>query len=614
MIVGVSVLVGVKVFVGVAVRVGVRVGVGVEVAVSVSVGVAVGEGVWVAVYEGVGLGVRVGVAVNVGVQLGVGVNSTHVPWTQSALGTGSQPSPQLPCGSDIPQKENTALFSSVKTQRQHTVSPAARAPKICTVTKIIHSQRSGAVLVICHQNDRVSCSVCSTGVDRSLTCRNPSVTQPHLAAQGPKMKIASVKGFHDVLPGETARWAWVEQRARDLFARYHFREVRIPIVEKTELFTRSIGDTTDIVEKEMYTFIDRDGTSLTLRPEGTAGVVRAYVEHALAQREPVSKLFYFGPMFRRERPQKGRLRQFHQVGVEVLGRDDPAIDAEVLMLLHDLLVELDVRRFSIEVNSLGDEQCRPAYREALRAFAEAQRTYLCANCQRRLERNPLRLLDCKVPSCAAIVAEAPTIEGFWCQACRDHFAQVRRMLDYAGVPYQVAPRIVRGLDYYVRTAFEVKAEGLGAQNAVGGGGRYDGLVRSLGGPDVAGIGFALGLERVLLALGTTVDERLEPPLEVFIAPLDREAELRVLAVAQRWRREGFKIELGSAHRSLKSQMRQADKCGAPFVFLVGEAELEAGAASVRDMLRKRDYGCAVSFEWTVSQVRAYLRSLAELAA
>ncbi|GBD24690.1 Histidine--tRNA ligase [bacterium HR30] len=427
------------------------------------------------------------------------------------------------------------------------------------------------------------------------------------------MKIASVKGFHDILPGETARWAWVEQRAREVFARYHFREVRIPILERTELFTRSIGDTTDIVEKEMYTFVDRDGTSLTLRPEGTAGVVRAYVEHALAQQEPVSKLFYFGPMFRRERPQKGRLRQFHQIGVEVLGRDDPAIDAEVLMLLHDLLVELGLRSFTIELNSLGDERCRPAFREAIRAFGEAHRGHLCENCQRRLERNPMRLLDCKVASCTALMATAPTMESFWCQPCREHLAAVRHMLDHASVPYKVAPRIVRGLDYYVRTAFEVKAEGLGAQNAVGGGGRYDGLVKSLGGPDVPGIGFALGLERVLLVLGAAVDEQLEPPLEAFVAPLDAEAELQTLAVARRWRREGLKIELGSASRSLKSQMRQADKSGAPFVFIVGEAELEAGAATVRDMLRKRDYRCAVSFRWTVPEVRAYLRSLGESA-
>lgn len=428
------------------------------------------------------------------------------------------------------------------------------------------------------------------------------------------MKIASVKGFHDILPGETARWSWVEQRARDVFARYHFREIRLPILERTELFTRSIGDTTDIVEKEMYTFVDRDGTSLTLRPEGTAGVVRAYVEHALAQQEPVSKLFYFGPMFRRERPQKGRLRQFHQVGVEVLGRDDPAIDAEVVMLLYDLLWELDLRRFQIEINSLGDEQCRPAYREAIRAFGEKHRAHLCENCLRRLERNPLRLLDCKVPSCVAVVSEAPVMESYWCKPCRDHFAAVCQALDRAEVPYVVAPRIVRGLDYYVRTAFEVKAEGLGAQNAVGGGGRYDGLVKSLGGPDVPGIGFALGLERVLLALGGAIDERLEPPVEVFLAPLDNEAELRVLSLARRWRGGGLKVELGSASRSLKGQMRYADKCGAPFVLIVGESELEARAATVRDMLRKRDYRCAVSFEWTVPQVRAYLESLAEATA
>ncbi|MCX8071191.1 MAG: histidine--tRNA ligase [Candidatus Binatia bacterium] len=425
------------------------------------------------------------------------------------------------------------------------------------------------------------------------------------------MKIASVKGFHDILPGESARWSWVEDRARDVFARYHFREIRIPILERTELFTRSIGDTTDIVEKEMYTFVDRDGTSLTLRPEGTAGVVRAYVEHALWQQEPVSKLYYFGPMFRRERPQKGRLRQFHQVGVEVLGREDPAIDAEVLALLHDLLAACELRRFTIEVNSLGDAACRPAYREAVRAFGEAHRSELCENCQRRLERNPLRLLDCKVATCAALMAQAPVMEDFWCPGCREHFEAVRRYLDRLHIPYELAPQIVRGLDYYVRTAFEVKAEGLGAQNAVGGGGRYDGLVKSLDGPDVPGIGFALGLERVLLASALAIDEQLAAPLEVFLAPLDAEAEQHVLALAHRWRSQGLKAEVGSAARSLKSQMRQADKCGAPFVLIVGGTELEAGAATVRDMLRKRDYRHAVSFGWTVPEVRAYLASLGE---
>ncbi|GIW45274.1 MAG: histidine--tRNA ligase [Candidatus Binatia bacterium] len=425
------------------------------------------------------------------------------------------------------------------------------------------------------------------------------------------MKIASVKGFHDILPGESARWSWVENRARDVFARYHFKEIRVPIVERTELFTRSIGDTTDIVEKEMYSFVDRDGTSLTLRPEGTAGVVRAYVEHALWQQEAVSKLYYFGPMFRRERPQKGRLRQFHQIGAEVFGREDPAIDAEVLLLLYDLLVEIELGHFTIEVNSLGDSTCRPAYREALRSFGEAHRQELCENCQRRIDRNPLRLLDCKVPSCMSVMAHAPVMESFWCESCREHFSAVRRALDYAKIPYELAPRMVRGLDYYVRTAFEVKAQGLGAQNAVGGGGRYDGLVRDLDGPNVPGVGFAIGIERVLLALGAAVDERLEPPLEIFLAPLDSEAELRALHLAHRWRRQGLKTELGSASRSLKSQMRQADKCGAPFVLILGPAELEAGAATVRDMLRKRDYPEAVRFEWTVEQVRAYLNSLGE---
>jgi histidyl-tRNA synthetase len=423
------------------------------------------------------------------------------------------------------------------------------------------------------------------------------------------MKIASVKGFHDVLPDESARWSWMEQRAREIFARYGFSEIRVPIVERTELFSRSIGETTDIVEKEMYSFTDRDGASLTLRPEGTASIVRAYVEHALQTREPVSKLFYLGPMFRRERPQKGRLRQFSQIGAEVIGRDDAAIDAEVVLLLHDVLEALRIRGARIELNSLGDATCRPAYRERLRAFGEAQRAALCENCARRLERNPLRLLDCKVPECRHATAGAPLMLDHLCGPCRAHFDAVCAVLAREAVPVTLNPRMVRGLDYYVRTAFEVVAEGLGAQNAVGGGGRYDGLVKGLGGPDAPGIGFALGVERLVLAMEDHVDAR-PVVAEVFIAPLGAAAEAEALHLAHRWRRAGVRVEMTGGGKSLKSQMRLADKIGAPYVIIVGDDELASRALSVRDMTAKRDFPRALDLTLSGAALRDTLAQLA----
>jgi len=422
------------------------------------------------------------------------------------------------------------------------------------------------------------------------------------------MKITSVKGFHDVLPEENARWHWIEQQAREVFARYGFGEIRIPIMERTELFSRSIGETTDIVEKEMYTFVDRDGSSLTLRPEGTASIVRAYVEHALHQQAAVSKLFYLGPMFRRERPQKGRLRQFSQIGAEVIGRDDAAIDAEVLLLLHDLLAGLQVRGAQVELNSLGCAVCRPGYRAALLAYGETQREVLCENCSRRLQRNPLRLLDCKDPACRESTADAPVMVDYLCAACQSHFETVRAMLAREGVHPRLNPRMVRGLDYYCRTAFEVVAEGLGAQNAVGGGGRYDGLVKALGGPDAPGIGFALGVERLVLAVAGHVAARPQAP-QVFVAPMGAAAEAEAMHLVHSWRSDGMRVEMASGGRSLKSQMRLADKVGTPFVLILGEDELAAQALTVRDMVAKRDFPRALPLPCSASALAAALKRL-----
>ncbi|MGH7829176.1 MAG: histidine--tRNA ligase, partial [Candidatus Binatia bacterium] len=295
------------------------------------------------------------------------------------------------------------------------------------------------------------------------------------------MNITRVKGFADILPGEVETWQFVEEKARDVFARYNFGEIRIPIMEKTELFSRSIGETTDIVEKEMYTFADQDAKEslLTLRPEGTAGVVRAYVENELYKVEPVQKFFYLGPMFRREKPQKGRLRQFYQIGAELLGRSDPMADAEILLLLGDFFSAAGLGGVTLELNSVGCGVCRPKYRDALLAFLEERKSKLCENCRRRMERNPLRVLDCKEKSCLQITAQAPSILEFLCNECQAHLKEVKRLLEAARLDYKLNPRMVRGLDYYCRTAFEWTSTQLGAQNTVAAGGRYDGLVEQL---------------------------------------------------------------------------------------------------------------------------------------
>src|SRR5437870_2820135 len=364
----------------------------------------------------------------------------------------------------------------------------------------------------------------------------------------PPDTIAAVKGFRDVLPDESRRWRALEEAAERVFTCYGFGEIRLPVVERTELFARSLGETTDIVEKEMYSFADRDETGLTLRPEATAGVVRAYLESGLAQSDPSARLYYRGPMFRRERPQRGRYRQFYQIGAEVLGRDDPLADAELLVMLDRYLAGVGARATRLELNSVGDRVCRPVYRERLREFGRAHLAGLCPDCHRRLERNPLRMLDCKVESWQAITARAPGAADSLCEGCRAHLAQVRGLLEQERVAYAMNPRLVRGLDYYGRTAFEVVAGGLGAQNAVGGGGRYDGLVAALGGPEVAGVGFALGLER--LAMVAPEVEAEAPGPAALILPLDPQAVGPALALATRLRDGGLAVGLEPAGRAV----------------------------------------------------------------
>ncbi len=402
------------------------------------------------------------------------------------------------------------------------------------------------------------------------------------------MKLTRIKGFSDVLPGEVETWQRIESAAIRVFAGYNFKEIRIPVLEKSELFSRSLGESTDVIEKEMYTFADRDAkaTLLSLRPEGTAGVVRAYGEGNLHQAEQVRKLYYLGPMFRRERPQKGRLRQFHQIGAEVFGRTDPFIDAELLLLLRDLWEELGVSETVLEVNSIGCTACRPGYRGALVSFLEERRSGLCADCDRRLESNPLRVLDCKRASCSEIVASAPSIPEHLCADCRRHFDTVLDLLKGLRPEPVVNPRLVRGLDYYCRTTFEWKATtGLGSQNTVAAGGRYDGLVQSLGGPPVAGVGFALGVERLALLLSEGGAAGGVSPL-LYLAWMGEEAQRWTFSLAHRLRRRGLRVDLEGDSRSLKSQMRRADKLGARAVLIVGPDEMTKGKALVRDMATK----------------------------
>ncbi|MBG0777344.1 MAG: histidine--tRNA ligase [Desulfovibrionaceae bacterium] len=392
--------------------------------------------------------------------------------------------------------------------------------------------------------------------------------------------ITKIKGFADLFPPDSTAMLRMESAAREVFGRHGYQEIRTPILEKTELFARSIGEETDVVQKEMYTFPDRKGRSLTMRPEATAGVLRAYVENKVYARETVSKLFTFGPMFRYERPQKGRMRQFHQLNCELLGAEEPHADAEVVVMLWDFLGTLGIPDLALELNSLGCRECRPAYHEALKAFLAGLDTdALCEDCRRRMHTNPLRVLDCKVPTCKALVEDAPKITDHLCAGCADHFAAVREVLDGANVAYTLNPRLVRGLDYYVRTTFEVVSGAIGAQSAVAGGGRYDGLIAQLGGPDAPGIGFACGMERLALLL---------PPVQAarpdfYVAVLDPAGLTAGMLLAKGLRDAGLGGECAFAAKSMKSQMRAADKAGARACLLLGGDELAVGTVVIKNM-------------------------------
>ena len=394
--------------------------------------------------------------------------------------------------------------------------------------------------------------------------------------------IRAVRGMKDLLPPETARWHHIETVARAVFACYGFQEIRLPLLERTELFTRSIGTSTDIVEKEMYTFRDRRGESMTLRPEATASVVRAFIENRLDQGAEVKKYFTMGPMFRYERPQKGRYRQFHQINCEALGGEAPEVDVEMILLLMAILGRLQITEIELVINSLGCPICRPAYLLELTAlFARGLRD-LCEDCQRRSATNPLRVFDCKSKTCQDLLTQVPAISDQLCDACQQHEYRVVELLESFRIPYRKNHRLVRGLDYYTRTAFEVVTTQLGAQDAVAGGGRYNGLIKELGGPDLPAIGFAIGAERLAGLLSQQEDTIPQVPL-LFIAVLGQEAKDRAFELIQGIRYHGYAADMDFTDRSLKAQMTMANRRGASWVLILGEQELAARRAPLKNM-------------------------------
>ncbi|MZH40333.1 MAG: histidine--tRNA ligase [Nitrospinae bacterium] len=408
------------------------------------------------------------------------------------------------------------------------------------------------------------------------------------------MKIQSIRGVKDILPDEIWKWQHIESAAHGIFPRYGFTEIRLPIFEDTRLFSRSIGETTDIVEKEMYTFQDRGGDSVTLRPEGTASVVRAYVEHKMYNPPSVLKMFYIGPMFRYERPQAGRLRQFNQIGVEAMGSPNPTVDVEVMTMLMEFFRELGLKDIKLQVNSLGSQECRPQYRELLKTEIEKHLDQLCSNCTNRYQRNPLRVLDCKAERCSEIAKGLPKLIDHLDPASAEHFTEVRSLLDSAGTPYSVNPNLVRGLDYYNRTAFEVTSENLGAQNAICGGGRYDTLVEELGGPSTPCFGFALGLERLVSLVPFENIKTSQKVPDIFLVCLGEEAKTEAFKIAHDLRLKGFRVERDYEAGSMKSQMRKANKSQCRFCLILGENEIRSGKYVLKNMGNGEQLECPAS--------------------
>jgi len=387
--------------------------------------------------------------------------------------------------------------------------------------------------------------------------------------------------MNDILPEEIGVWHFLEDCVREVFHAFGFREIRVPALEKTELFCRSIGEETDIVAKEMYTFLDKSDHSLTLRPEGTASVMRSYIEHQLHQTSQISRLYYLGPMFRYERPQKGRYRQFHQIGAEVIGEDSPLVDAQLLVMLDHFFKRIGITDAQLQINSIGCPECRPRYRQALLDFLAGKLEVLCGDCQRRYQNNPLRVLDCKVKSCQDACLEAPSVLDYLCTSCAGHFGTLQKLLENLKVPFKINPRMVRGLDYYTKTTFEMVTGSLGAQNALAAGGRYDGLIESLGGPPLPGIGFAIGMERLVLMKGK--DAVPAPAIDIFLATMGQEPLEKSFLLLADLQRNNIQAEMDFSGKSLKAQLRRADKAGARYVLILGEDELVRNEALLKNM-------------------------------
>jgi histidyl-tRNA synthetase len=414
------------------------------------------------------------------------------------------------------------------------------------------------------------------------------------------------RGTKDILPDTVGEWTYVEAKIRDLCSRYGYQEIRTPMFEHTELFHRGIGEGTDVVDKEMYTFTDRGDRSITLRPENTASAVRAYLQNKLYGDGSLTKLFYIGSMFRYDRPQAGRMREFHQFGVEALGEENPAVDAEIIMLAMDFLQSLGLKDLKLSLNSVGCPKCRPVYRKVLQDFFRDKLDELCDDCKDRFERSPLRILDCKADADKPFMADAPKITDCLCEECQDHFHKVQDYLTQAGIDFELDARLVRGLDYYTKTAFEVKYAPLGAQSAVAGGGRYDGLVEEMGGKPTPAVGFATGLERVLLALEKQeLLPAMDKQTDAFVVALGEAAQGPAFQLLTRLRQAGLKAGMDYAGRSMKAQMKQANKAGARFALIIGEDEVKESCVQLKDMEKSEQQ--KVSFDNIIDKLCAEVK-------
>ncbi len=394
----------------------------------------------------------------------------------------------------------------------------------------------------------------------------------------------SIKGTQDTLPSESYKIQFVEQSVLEIAKNYGYKEIRVPVFEHTELFQRGVGDTTDVVQKEMYTFEDKGGRSITLRPEGTAGVVRSYIEHGLFNEAQPQKVCYLISCYRYEKPQAGRLREFHQFGCECFGTASPAADAELISLVNDIFAFLDVKNLKIQINSIGCPECRKNYHKALQEYFESKKDDLCATCLGRLERNPMRILDCKSPVCSDIAKDAPKVTDYLCDECDDHFKKTQQYLDAMNIPYEVNPSIVRGLDYYTKTVFEFVSTEIGAQGTVCGGGRYDGLVEEIGGNHTPALGFAMGMERLLMLMEAQgIEFPPEAKCDLYIASMGENATLKASQIASDVRGNGMHAQFDIVGRSVKAQMKYANKIGAAYTVVLGDSEIEAGVAKVKNM-------------------------------